>query len=95
VRKLADAYERVKASMASLKRDYLRKGGAYRGDYADPDYYAALDAMRIAGKPLGYPDRITLADLEPIKPDPVAMRWLELHDRLKKGSLEFRVGYRA
>jgi N12 class adenine-specific DNA methylase len=84
VRKLADAYERVKAAMASLKRDYLRKGGTYRGDYADADYYTALDAMRLAGKPMGYPDRITLADLETIKPEPVTLRWLELRDRLKK-----------
>lgn len=85
VREQQRDFEQALASMDALKRDYLRKGGQYRGDYADSLYYTATNALRAAGKlgPHEYPERITREQLQAAKPAPSDLRYLELRDRLK------------
>lgn len=78
-------YDAAVQAMDSLKRDYLNKGGQYRGHYADNGYYQAVGVLRAAGKITGYqmPDRITRAELDAAKPDGSTRRWLELRARLR------------
>jgi len=79
-------YEVALAAFDKIGRDYLRKGGNYRGDYGDSGYYSAVGVLRNAGKILGYgptPERITKAEVIAAKPDMTAKKWNELRDRLK------------
>lgn len=79
-------YEVAIAAFDKIGRDYLRKGGNYRGDYGDSGYYSAVGVLRNAGKILGYgptPERITKAEVIAAKPDMTAKKWNELRDRLK------------
>lgn len=80
------AYQAAVDSMVALKRDYLQKGGQYRGQYADTGYYQATEVLRVAGKLNQYetPQRVTRAELDAVKPDAAAVRWLALRDRLKE-----------
>lgn len=73
------------AAMEKLGRDYLQKGGQYRGQYADNGYYQAVSMLRNMGKiaPQEYPQRVTRADLDAAKPKADVTRWLSLRDRLK------------
>jgi N12 class adenine-specific DNA methylase len=73
------------AAMDKLGRDYLQKGGQYRGQYADDGYYKASNVLRALGKigPHEYPQRVTRADLDAAKPKADVIRWLSLRDRLK------------
>lgn len=87
--KAAEAMRGIDAAIAqmdALKRDYLRKGGAYRGDYADSNYYGAYNVLRDAGvlSQHQFPDRITREQVESARPDAATRRWIELRDRLKK-----------
>jgi N12 class adenine-specific DNA methylase len=78
-------YDAAIAAMDKLKRDWLNKGGQYRGSYADDGYYQAAKVLRAAGKISEYqfPDRISRAELESVKPSPADLRWVDLRDRLK------------
>lgn len=78
-------YDAAIAAMDKLKRDWLNKGGQYRGSYADDGYYQAAKVLRAAGKLTEYqfPDRISRAELEAVKPDAASQRWVDLRDRLK------------
>ena len=84
VKALSD-YEKADKAMKSLGRDYLNKGGQYRGSYADNGYYQAVAALRSVGKISNYdmPQRITREELDKAKPDAATRRWIELRDRLK------------
>jgi N12 class adenine-specific DNA methylase len=78
-------YERIIAKMEAKGRDYLSKGGRWRGDYADDGYYEAIGMLREAGKSgIGFsPDQITKEDLAHVKPDTSLLRYVDLRDRLK------------
>lgn len=78
-------YEAAIEGMQKLGRDYLQKGGMYRGQYADTGYYQATAVLRAAGKlgPNDYPQRVTREELEKAKPDASTKKWLALRDRLR------------
>lgn len=78
-------YDEAIKSMEKLSRDYLQKGGQYRGQYADAGYYQAVGVLRAAGKLDGYqmPQRITRAELDAAKPDGSTQKWIALRDRLR------------
>lgn len=78
-------YEAAIEGMQKLGRDYLQKGGQFRGQYADTGYYQATAVLRAAGKlgPHDYPQRVTREELEKAKPDASTKKWLALRDRLR------------
>ena len=80
-----DEHKAASAAMDTLKRDYLQKGGQYRGQYADNGYYQAASVLRAAGKigPHDFPQRVTRQELDAAKPDAATQRWLGLRDRLR------------
>lgn len=80
------AYDKIIGKMDAKGRDYLSKGGRWRGDYADDGYYEALSLVKEARNDNSYgyyPDRITKEDLAVAKPDTSLLRYVELRDRLK------------
>lgn len=83
--KALEDYREAAKAMDTLQRDYLQKGGQYRGQYADNGYYQATSVLRDAGKigPHDYPQRVTRQELDAAKPDAATQRWIELRARLQ------------
>jgi len=79
-------YEDALAAFDKVGRDYLHRGGRWRGDHADSGYYQAVSVLRAAGKIEGnysFPERVTKDQLLAAKPDMGAKKWDELRTRLK------------